>query len=122
MSTDDRFYESYFAASDVRAFKRVKLGQMRLATVVRQTLADMIPGARIQKAGWEIVITPKGRWRVMMAENSENSTERAAREEAGLNALHVENEEELKQWFHMHGKNGSRSVSSFKRRVRSKLV
>jgi len=121
MSNGEKFYESFFPASDVLAFKRVKLGQMRLATVVRQSLAEMIPGARIQKTGWEIVITPKGRWRVMMGENSENSIERMAREEAGLDALYVENDEALEEWFDKHGKDGSISVREFKKNVRRKL-
>jgi hypothetical protein len=116
-----KFYESFFPLSDVLAFKRVKLGQMRLATVVRQTLASMIPGARIQKHGWEVVITPKGRWRVMMGENSENSIERAAREDAGLKALYVESDEALAEWFDKHGKDGPQSVIDFKKEVRRKL-
>jgi hypothetical protein len=118
----ERYYESFFSASDVAVFKRVKLGQMQLATVVRQTLAEMIPGARIKKTGWELVITPKGSWRVMMGENSENGTERAVRENAGVSALYVENEYALEEWFFLHGKDGPRSVSDFKKNVREKLA
>jgi len=114
-------YEDFFKTEDVRTFKRVKRGQMRLARVVRGVLADMTEGY-VAASGPEFLVTGKGMWAIRMSEASDNSLEQWAHDNSGAKTVIIANDGELWEFFRTHGMNPTESMAVFKTLVYERLV
>jgi hypothetical protein len=114
-------YEDFFKPADVRIFKRVKRGQMRLARVIRGVLAEMT-GGHIAAKGPEFLLTGKGKWAIRMSANSDNSLEQWAHDNAGARTVIIENDGELWEFFRTHGMDPTESMAVFKTLVYSRLM
>jgi hypothetical protein len=111
-------YEDYFTDEDVATFRRVKKGTMNLATVAREAVAEMV-GGTVLPDGKEFVRTRLGLYRLAMARNSDNSTERGAHDAAGVVTVVMGDDEEMREFFARHGVvNG---LSTLTRKIRSRL-
>lgn len=95
-------YEDFFSAKDVATFKRVKHGQMHLSRTARRVLAEMV-GGEISKRGKEFVRTEHGLYRLAMAENSDNSTERESYERLGIELVVMGSRRDVTSFMQRHG-------------------
>lgn len=111
-------YDDFFPEADVATFRRVKRGQMKLAEVARAVVAEMCQGT-VLPDGKEFVRTRRGLFRLAMAANSDNSTERAAHDDMGVTTVVMGDDAELERFFQRHGVNDG--LRRFRRMVRARL-
>src|SRR5690348_12504368 len=74
--------EAVCGASEVAAFKRVKVASMRLADSARHVIAEDL-GGEIPHSGKQFLLTKRGTWRLAPRANSDNSTEASAHRSMG---------------------------------------
>lgn len=111
-------YADFFSAKDVATFRRVKLGQMKLSRTARRVLTEMV-GGEISQNGKEFVTTEHGVWRLAMAENSDNTTERASYERLGVELVVMGDREQVRHFLRLHG--SEQTYGTFIKRVRNRL-
>jgi hypothetical protein len=94
-------YTDFFSESDIATFKRVKAGSMRLSRIAREQAMNMVGGHTA--LGKEFVYTRLGTFRLAMAANTDNSTERAAHDDAGVTTIIMGDDDAMGEWFWRHG-------------------
>lgn len=75
-------------AEKVGAFKEVKLTSMRLASVVKQVIAEDLHGS-LPPTGKQFLTTAQGTWRLAARANSDNTTEEAFNRRVGARLVQV---------------------------------
>lgn len=113
-------YEDFCTAEDVAAYKRVKRIAMRIADVARGEAAAMV-GGRVESEHKQFVVTRRGVYRLAMAHNSDNSTERGAHDLAGAETVVMGDEDEMTAFFRRHGVDPDGAYDRFQERVRAAL-
>jgi hypothetical protein len=111
-------YEDFCSAEDVATYKRVKRLTMRLGRVGRECAADIVHG---DIGANEVVRTRKGLYRLSVAGNSDNTTERFAHAQMGARAVVMGDEEAMTEWFALHGLDGPAAYARFRAAVRAEL-
>jgi hypothetical protein len=115
-------YEDFFDAEDVAVYRRVKRGSMKLARVAREVAADMVDG-EILITGKEFVHTPHGMFRLAMAYNSDNSTERIAHIEMGAITVIMGDSAQMREFFRLHGyMYPGRAMRQFRESIQRMLI
>jgi hypothetical protein len=94
-------YEDFFTADEVAVFKMVKWGQMMLASIVREELAELVGGAF--REGKQFLYTGVGVFRVALRANSDNKTERGVHDRLGVETVNVGDPVELELFLMRHG-------------------
>lgn len=96
-------YEDFCDPDEVAIYRKVKRQTMRLGAVARSVACALV-GGEIEDVGHEYVRTPIGRYRLAMAANSDNTTERAAHDEAGVEIVVMGDPAAMVAWFTLHGR------------------
>jgi hypothetical protein len=93
---------------------------MRHARVGREVVAKMVKG-QIQVSGKEFLITEVGTFRMAVAHNSDNSTEAEAHEAMGARTFVMTDDEDMLNFFELHGMTPGRSLIMFRNQVRARM-
>jgi hypothetical protein len=114
-------YEDFFTEEEVAIYKMVKRGSMLFARIARRVAAEMV-GGYILKTGKEFVHTEHGMFRLAMAENSDNSTERIAHIEMGAKLVVMGNPAEMQAFFALHDLNPRRAMYRFHKGIEREII
>jgi hypothetical protein len=115
-------YENFNSASDVAAYRRVKLRAMYAGTTARRIACEMV-GGEITSRGPEYVKTKHGLYALPPRSNSMNTVQRFAASEYGAEIVVMDDSEQMSEWFRMHGvKNGNRTLIGRLRKAMAKYV
>lgn len=112
-------YEEFFTDDEIDTFRRVKLGQMRLAEIARSVIVEMVNG-RIGN-GKHFIETPVGRFRMALRWNSDNETERRDNDRLRAELVVMGDNEELAVFFRRHLLDESMALIEFHERVREAM-
>jgi hypothetical protein len=94
-------YEGFFTADEVAVFRMVKRGQMMLAAIVREELAELVGGTL--GPGKDFLHTGVGVFRVALRHNSDNTTERGLHDRLHVETVNVGDPVELELFLMRHG-------------------
>lgn len=97
---DGLSYEDFFTPDEVAVFRMVKRGQMMLASIVREELAELVGGTI--GPGKDFLHTEAGVFRVALRANSDNRTERRAHDRMGVETVNVGDPVELELFLMRH--------------------
>jgi hypothetical protein len=114
-------YADFFSEADVAAYKRVKRGAMRLARIARAEAAALV-GGYVRDEGKEFVVTSRGVYRLAMAANSDNTTERAAHARMGAETVNMGDDVAMSAWFTKHDLAGAGTYFTWRRRIATVLA
>ena len=114
-------YENFCTPADVLAYKRVKRVSMKVARVGREVAAEMVGGA-LPTEGKEFVETAKGKYRLSLGGNSDNTTEQAAHARMHAETIVMGDRWELGRFFGIHGLNPRACTAQWLAEVRRRLV
>jgi hypothetical protein len=95
-------YEDFFSPDEVAVFRMVKRGQMMLASIVREELAELVGGSFHE--GKEFVHTEVGVFRIALRHNSDNTTERGLHDRLHVETVNVGDPVELELFLLRHGR------------------
>lgn len=115
-------YEDYFTANEIETFKRVKLGQMKLAEIAREAAAKLV-GADVGdlSTNKHFLTTPNGKFRLAMQRNTDNTTEQWALDELGAQTVVMSDDEEMREFFESHGVHPVLGIRAWRRDVRIRM-
>lgn len=115
-------YADFFPPADVATFKRIKKGQMRLATIARLCAAEMVGADLAENPDHrEYVSTAAGRFRLAMSANSDNRAELRAHTEAGAVIILMGDPASIGHFFAMHGLDTAQALTDWKAKIRRAL-
>lgn len=111
-------YEDFFTPDEVAVFRMVVRGQMMLAGIVREELAELVGGAFHD--GKEFLYTEQGAFRVALRHNSDNTTERGLHDRLRVETVNVSDPVELELFLMRHGR-PSWDADTLRRRVGDRM-
>lgn len=111
-------YEDFFTPDEVAVFRMVKRGQMMLAAIVREELAELVGAG--SREGKDFLYTGVGVFRVALRHNSDNTTERGLHDRLHVETVNVGDPVELELFLLRHG-HPSWDADTLRRRVGDRM-
>lgn len=119
-------YEDFCTEAEIATYKRVKVRSMRLARIARHAAVDVLHArygeATVGEAGAEYVETRRGRFRLAMAKNSDNTTEAREHSRRGVRTVVMSDDDQMRAFFAEHEFDGDQALAQFHHRVKARMT
>jgi hypothetical protein len=116
-------WEEFFTEAEVEATKRVRRGQQQLGPLARKWIADVVGGTigDGDRSAKQFVNTSRGRYRISLSIDGDNTTETAAHERMGVETIAVEDMEAMCAFFTAHELAGVETYEALREHLRARL-
>lgn len=116
-------WEEFFTAEEAEVTKRVRRGQQQLGPLARRWIAERVGGTIGDggRSAKQFVNTPRGKYRISLSVDGDNTTETAAHERMGVTTVRVEAVEEMVAFFEEHRLNGVHAYEELREFLRTRL-
>jgi hypothetical protein len=116
-------WEEFFTGSEVAATKRVRRGQQQLGPLARAWIAARCGGTigDGSRSAKQFVNTPRGKFRISLSADGDNTTETAAHERMGAETVAVEDVLGMTEFFNDHGLPGRETYQELRAHLHERL-
>jgi hypothetical protein len=114
-------YRDFCTLEEAAIYERIKRLTQRLAATTRVVLADMVGGKLPTNGQKQFITTNRGSFRIAMASNSDNSSERMRHETMGATTVVVGDDRQLAGFLRAHGLDPATAIPECKRRIVAEL-
>lgn len=117
-------WEEFFTRSEVETTKRVRRGQQQLGPLARKWIAARVGGTIGDggRSAKQFVNTPRGKFRVSLSVDGDNTTEMAAHERMGAEAVAVEDVQAMVEFFSAHDLPGWETYQELREHLRGAIA